>query len=375
LSIDEDYFIPVRGGDSGTKIEGIEGQSITGETADVEYIQKKLFAALKVPKAYLGYEEGLGSKATLSQQDIRFARTIARVQRTVLAELNKLAIIHLYCNGYTGEDLLDFNIQLSAPSTIAQIQKLELINSRFSTASTVQGLANLVDRRWIQKNVIRLTDEEIKAIEDGLKLDKIQDLELEATQLDAPETEQATSPNFGGDTDFGATPETPGDDEGTPEPPEDISELSISDEYAPIKVANKVKAIDKLLSEDEKSETDLKIKQSQFKTKEKNRKRQTKKIKGIDELDIAGSNKNKKKDDVTGMAREMSDLKSSYSFKSVSEADIRDEISIDEYLDNKIVQNAKITGNIKSAINSLEDYINLTPRVISENKSSEGEKK
>ena len=375
LSIDEDYFIPVRGGESGTKIDSIEGQQISGETTDVEYIQKKLFAALKVPKAYLGYEEGLGSKATLSQQDIRFARTIARVQRTVLAELNKLAIIHLYCNGYSGEDLLDFNIQLSSPSTIAQLQKLELINSRFSTASTVQGLANIVDRRWIQKNVIRLTDEEIKAIEDGLKLDKMQDLQLEATQLDAPEAEQETG-GFGADTGFGAEPEAPAPAEEPPEePPAEISELSINDEDAPIRVANKVKQIDKLLSEDDKTETDLKIKQSQFKTKEKNRKRQTKKIKGIDELDIAGPNKNKKKDDVTGMAREMANLKSSYSYKSVSEADIRDEISIDEYLDNKIVKNAQITGNIQSAINSLDDFINLQPRVISENNSSEEKEK
>jgi hypothetical protein len=131
----------------------LNGQSIQGETTDVEYIQKKLFAALKVPKAYLGYEEGLGSKATLSQQDIRFARTIARIQRTVLAEMNKLAIIHLYCNGYSGEDLLDFNLQLSTPSTISQLQKLELIKTRFETGVTVSGLAGGVDRRWIQKNV------------------------------------------------------------------------------------------------------------------------------------------------------------------------------------------------------------------------------
>ena len=72
LSIDEDYFIPVRGGDSGTKIEPLGGDTIAGETQDVEYIQKKLFAALKIPKAYLGYDEGLGAKATLSQEDVRF---------------------------------------------------------------------------------------------------------------------------------------------------------------------------------------------------------------------------------------------------------------------------------------------------------------
>ncbi len=74
--------------------------------------KKNLFAALKIPKAYLGYDEGLGAKATLSQEDIRFARTIARIQRTILAEMNKLAIIHLYCNGFSDEDLLDFKFKV-----------------------------------------------------------------------------------------------------------------------------------------------------------------------------------------------------------------------------------------------------------------------
>ena len=130
MSVDEDYFIPVRGGESGTKIDVVGGQTIQGETQDVEYIQKKLFAALKIPKAYLGYDEGLGAKATLSQEDIRFSRTIARIQRTILSEMNKLAIVHLYCNGFSDEDLLDFKLMLSNPSTIAQQQKLEPIQMR-----------------------------------------------------------------------------------------------------------------------------------------------------------------------------------------------------------------------------------------------------
>ena len=134
LSVDEDYYLPVRGSDSGTKIDTLAGGANATAIEDVEYIQKKLFAALKIPKAYLGYDEGLGAKATLSQEDIRFSRTIARIQRTVIAELNKMAIIHLFCNGFEGEDLLDFSLQLSNPSTIAQQQKLELYRSRFEIA-------------------------------------------------------------------------------------------------------------------------------------------------------------------------------------------------------------------------------------------------
>ena len=124
LSVDEDYYLPVRGSETGTKIDTLAGGTNATAIEDVEYIQKKLFAALKIPKAYLGYDEGLGAKATLSQEDVRFSRTIARIQRTVVSELNKLAIVHLYCNGFEGEDLLDFNLALSNPSTIAQQQKL-----------------------------------------------------------------------------------------------------------------------------------------------------------------------------------------------------------------------------------------------------------
>ena len=138
---------------------------------------------LKIPKAYLGYDEGLGAKATLSQEDIRFSRTIARIQRTILSEMNKIAIVHLYCNGFSDEDLLDFKLMLSNPSTIAQQQKLELYKSRFETAGTALQTAGLVDRFWVQKNILRLTDEEINAIQAGLRRDKVDDLEIEATQI------------------------------------------------------------------------------------------------------------------------------------------------------------------------------------------------
>ena len=83
MSVDEDYFIPVRGGDSGTKIDSLAGGQNTSAIEDVEYIQKKLFAALKIPKAYLGYDEEVGSKATLAQEDIRFSRSIQRIQKTI----------------------------------------------------------------------------------------------------------------------------------------------------------------------------------------------------------------------------------------------------------------------------------------------------
>lgn len=193
LSVDEDYFLPVRGTETGTKIDTLAGGSNQNDINDVEYVQKKLFAALKIPKAYLGYEEALSSKATLAQEDIRFSRTIARIQRTIIAELNKLAIITLYVKGYDGDDLIDFDLKLSNPSTIAQQQKLELIRARLEIAGTAPE--GMVDKRWIRKHVIGLTDEEIEQIESGREEDKKRELEIEAIQPPgAPAAEGGGSP-------------------------------------------------------------------------------------------------------------------------------------------------------------------------------------
>lgn len=180
LSVDEDYFLPVRGGESGTRIDTLAGGSNTTAIEDVEYIQKKLFAALKIPKAYLGYDEDIGAKATLAQEDIRFSRTINRIQQTLLSELNKIAMIHLYTHGYTDEDLLNFELRLSNPSSVAQQQKLELIRTKFEIAS--QAPEGFVDREWIRKHILDLNDDEIKRIYKGRKKDRIEDMEIESTQ-------------------------------------------------------------------------------------------------------------------------------------------------------------------------------------------------
>ena len=189
LSVDEDYFLPVRGGESGTRIDTLAGGQNTAAIEDVEYIQKKLFAALKIPKAYLGYDEDVGSKATLAQEDIRFSRSIQRIQKTIISELNKLAMIHLYCHGYDGEDLAEFTLRLSNPSSVAQQQKLELIRARFEIAGSAPE--GSVDRAWIQKNVLGLTESEMDLIHQGRKKDKLSDLQVEAIQVPAGDVDDA----------------------------------------------------------------------------------------------------------------------------------------------------------------------------------------
>jgi hypothetical protein len=217
LSVDEDYFLPVRGAASGTKIEPLAGGANAAAIEDVQYIQKKLFAALKIPKAYLGYDEGLGAKATLSQEDIRFSRSINRIQRTILSELNKIAIIHLHAHGFDGSDLLDFELKLTNPSTIAQQQKLELYTTKFTIAQSAAGVEGLVDKRWIRKNVFMMSDEEIRAIEKGLIKDKEMALKIEAVKLPEPAP---------GEQDIGIEPPegspTGGEGGGMGGPPTDI---------------------------------------------------------------------------------------------------------------------------------------------------------
>jgi len=205
LSVDEDYFLPVRGGDTGTRIDTLAGGSNTTAIEDVEYIQKKLFAALKIPKAYLGYDEDIGAKATLAQEDIRFSRTIQRIQKTIISELNKIAMIHLYIHGYSDETLLDFDLKLSNPSSIAQQQKLELIRTKFDIAGAAPE--GFVDKEWIRKHIIDLNDDEIARIEKGREKDKLRDMELEGVQLP-----QKDSMVFGDEGDSGG--DEPGDEPG-----------------------------------------------------------------------------------------------------------------------------------------------------------------
>ena len=215
LSVDEDYFLPVRGGESGTRIDTLAGGSNTTAIEDVEYIQKKLFAALKIPKAYLGYDEDIGAKATLAQEDIRFSRTIQRIQKTIIAELNKVAMIHLYTHGYTEENLLDFELKLSNPSSIAQQQKLELIRTKFEISS--QAPEGIVDREWIRKHILDLNDDEITRIETGKEKDKLRDMELEQVRLPSDNQflfgdEQGDDAGGGGDMSFSS--DTGGDSGG-----------------------------------------------------------------------------------------------------------------------------------------------------------------
>ena len=178
----EDYYLPVRGGQSGTEIDTLSGMEFTG-IDDIEYLRNRMMAALKVPKAFLGYEEGLSGKATLAAEDIRFARTIERVQRIVLSELTKIAIIHLYSQGYEGADLLNFELDMTAPSVIYEQEKITLYNSKVDLAKNMQD-AGLLPKDWIYKNLFHFSEKEIEQLISDLAADNKQTWRLEKIKSD-----------------------------------------------------------------------------------------------------------------------------------------------------------------------------------------------
>jgi hypothetical protein len=157
-NLTEDFYLPVRGGDSGTSIDNIGGLEYTS-IEDIDYLKAKLFAALKIPKAYLGYEEDVQGKATLAAEDVRFARTIERIQKTLVSELTKIAVVHLYAQGIQDSELLNFKIDLVNPSTIYEQEKVNLWSEKIRLASDMQQL-NMLSKDWIYDNIFKLSDGE-----------------------------------------------------------------------------------------------------------------------------------------------------------------------------------------------------------------------
>jgi len=201
LSIEEDYFIPIRGGASGTEIQNLPGGQFTGTVEDVKYLREKLFAALKVPQSYLVMGEGSSEdKTTLAQKDIRFARTIQRLQRVVISELEKIGIIHLFTLGFRGDDLLAFDLALNNPSKIAELQELEHWKTKFDVAgAATEGFFSM---RWIAEHMFGISEDEFIRMQREMFYDRKFMAGLEA----AGQAPEATG--GGGDLDLG------GDDTG-----------------------------------------------------------------------------------------------------------------------------------------------------------------
>jgi hypothetical protein len=154
----EDFYVPVRGNDQATKIDNLGGLQYDG-IQDVEYLRDKLFAALKVPKAFMGYEKDLTGKATLAAEDIRFARTIERIQRIVISELTKIALVHLYSQGYTDENLTNFDLSLTTPSIIYDQERIALMKEKVELSNSMME-NGLMPSDWIYENIWHLSEDQ-----------------------------------------------------------------------------------------------------------------------------------------------------------------------------------------------------------------------
>jgi hypothetical protein len=245
--VDQDYFIPVRDASAPEPITTLPGGTNLSEIADIEYIQKKLVTALRIPKAYLGFEEALGDGKNLSLLDIRFARTINRIQKSMLAELNKIAIIHLFLLGFEDE-LTNFSLSLNNPSKQGELLSLELWKEKMLLyKDAVAEIANSVapvSASWAKKHILGFSDEEIRLDIQQQRIERAVSAELAKTAEVITKTglfdnidklygnntssDQAAAPSEGGSPpppdmgggsppDMGGAPEPGG---GAPPPPE-----------------------------------------------------------------------------------------------------------------------------------------------------------
>ena len=165
----EDFYLPVRGGDTSTRIETTKGLDYDG-TQDVDYLLKKMFAALKVPKAYFGYEGDLSGKATLAAEDIRFARTVERIQKIMESELTKIALVHLYSQGFTGESLTNFEIKLTTPSIIFEQEKIALLKEKIDLASQMKD-TKMFSTDYIYEKIFDLSEDSYMEMRDLVRED------------------------------------------------------------------------------------------------------------------------------------------------------------------------------------------------------------
>jgi hypothetical protein len=170
MNMMEDFYIPVRGNDQSTRIDTAKGMEYNG-IEDVAYLRDKLFAALKIPKAFLGFEKDLTGKATLAAEDIRFARTIERIQRILISELTKIALVHLYTQGYDGEMLTNFELSLTTPSIIYDQERVALMKEKVDLAAQIME-NNLLPTDWIYDRLFHFSQDQYDEYRDLIAEDK-----------------------------------------------------------------------------------------------------------------------------------------------------------------------------------------------------------
>jgi hypothetical protein len=210
MNITEDFYLPVRGKDSGTDITNLPGLQFNA-IEDIEYLRNKLMAAFKVPKSFLGYEEDNSGKASLAAQDVRFARTIERIQRIMVSELTKIAIIHLYVQGFTDEDLIDFELEMTSPSVIYEQEKLNLWKEKVGLARDIAD-SKFLSRDWIYHNILQIAEDDARSEQEKIVKDVEWVGKAEAAQQQAAQPQQSPMGPEGQPTEPEAGKEQPAEE-------------------------------------------------------------------------------------------------------------------------------------------------------------------
>lgn len=184
MNVTEDFFIPTRDDNAANPIETLQGAQNLTAMDDIKFVQNKVLTALRVPKSFLNFEENTGDGKNLSLLDVRFTRTVNRIQQCLLMELNKIAIIHLYLNGFQDE-LNNFTLTMNNPSSQAEMLELENLAKKITTAkdavSDPGGGMPLTSMMWAWKHIFKWSDKEIKQNLEELRLETALAAELQKT--------------------------------------------------------------------------------------------------------------------------------------------------------------------------------------------------
>lgn len=241
----EDFYLPVRGSDSGTEITNLDGLEYS-PIEDIDYLKNKMFAALKIPKQHLGYIEDGNSKATLAGQDMRFAKTIERLQRIVVDGLEKIAIAHLYAQGIDDTELTNFELSLTLPSVIYEQEKVNLWTAKIELIQKMDQL-KIISKDWMYKNILNFTFEEAElqreALKDDAKLTFVLN-NLEQTGTETPPDQQGM---------LGQQPALGSDEEGNPmdvQQGEEVPEEEPQPEGEPLDIEDQISQLEKELGID-----------------------------------------------------------------------------------------------------------------------------
>jgi len=228
MAVDQDYFIPVRDATATNPIDTLPGAQNLSEIADIEYIQKKLVTALRIPKAYLGFEEPVGDGKNLSLLDIRFARTINRIQKSAIAEMNKIAIIHLFLLGFEDE-LSNFTLQLTNPSKQADLLMIDVWKEKVTLykdmVTEIPKSIQPTSATWAKKHIFGFSDDEIKNELLQIRMERAVSAELDNTATIVTKTgvfdnvDKLYKSVTGGTATAGAEGAAPGGDMGAGAPP------------------------------------------------------------------------------------------------------------------------------------------------------------